>query len=251
VSSGRVVVVTGGASGMGQASAERLARLGYRVAILDLNEAGARETAGKLVAEGHEAIGVAVDVADQASIGQAIDQVRKALGPIEILVHSAGIDEFADFLETTPEQWDRMIRINLSGTWHTVQAVVPDMMAAGWGRLCLISSSSAQTGAPRMAHYVASKGGVIGLTRALGIELAPHGITTNHVPPGFIITPMAERAAERGDLPDFDQVAKARVPVRRPGQPNDIAAAVEYLVSDDAGYITGQTINVNGGMYFS
>lgn len=253
MSSGRVVVVTGGASGMGQASAERLARKGYRVALLDLNEAGAKETADKLATEGHEAIGVAVDVADRESIVGAIDEVRNTLGPIEILVHSAGIDEFSDFLETTPEQWDRMVRINLSGTWHTVQAVVPDMMAAGWGRLCLISSSSAQTGAPRMAHYVASKGGVIGLTRALGIELAPHGITTNHVPPGFVITPMVHRAKARGDFgtAELDQIAQHKVPVRRGGHPQDIAAAVEYVVSDDAGYLTGQSININGGMYFS
>lgn len=250
MSSGRVVVVTGGASGMGQASALRLARKGYRVAVLDLNEAGAKETAEGLVAEGHQAVGVRVDVADRDSINAAVEQVRAALGPVEILVHSAGIDEFSDFLDTTPEQWDRMVRINLSGTWHTVQAVVPDMMAAKWGRVCLISSSSAQTGAPRMAHYVASKGGVIGLTRALGIELAPHGITTNHVPPGFIVTPMIHRATENGDVPDIETIAQHRVPVRRPGQPEDIAAAVEYLVSDDAGYITGQSINANGGMYF-
>lgn len=249
-SSGRVVVVTGGASGMGQASAQRLARKGYRVAVLDLNEGAAKETAAALAAEGHEAVAVAADVSDRESIRGAVDQVRSALGPIEILVHSAGVDEFAPFVETTPEQWDRMIRINLSGTWHTCQAVVPDMLAASWGRLCLISSSSAQTGAPRMAHYVASKGGVMGLTRALASEFAPQGITVNHIPPGFIVTPMMHRASERGDIPDIMQIAQAKVPVRRPGEPNDIAAAVEYLVSDDAGYITGQSINANGGMYF-
>lgn len=251
MSSDRVTVVTGGASGMGQASAERLARKGYRVAILDLNEAGAKETAAKLAAEGHTAIGVRVDVADRDSIIAAVEEVRSQLGPVEILVHSAGVDEFSPFLETTPEQYDRLMRINMDGTWHTVQAVVPDMVAAGWGRLCLISSSSVQTGAPQMAHYVASKGGVVGLTRALGIELAPHGITTNHIPPGFIHTPMVSRAVERGDIPDPALVAKHRVPVGRPGHSEDIAAAVEYLVSDDAGYITGQSINANGGMYFS
>lgn len=249
-SSGRVVIVTGGASGMGQASAQRLARKGYRVAILDLNEAGAKETADQLVAEGHQAIGAAVDVADRDSIVAAVDGVRQALGRVEILVHSAGIDEFAEFLQTTPEQWDRMIRINLSGTWHMCQAVVPDMLEATWGRLCLISSSSAQTGAPRMAHYVASKGGVMGLTRALATELAPHGITANHIPPGFIVTPMMHRAVERGDIPEIPLITQAKVPVRRAGEPNDIAAAVEYLVSEDAGYITGQSINANGGMYF-
>lgn len=255
-SSGRVVIVTGGASGMGQASAQRLARKGYRVAVLDLNEAGAKETAEQLVAEGHEAIGVAVDVGDRESIFAAVEQVRQALGPIEILVNSAGIAEFGAFVETTPEQWDRMIRINLSGTWHMAQAVVPDMLAAKWGRLCLISSSSALHGAPRMAHYVASKGGVVGLTKALASELSPHGITTNHIPPGMIVTPMYQQGAKSGmvagggEAPDVEEIAKARLPVQRPGRPEDIAAAVEYLVSDDAGYITGQTIHVNGGMYF-
>jgi 2-hydroxycyclohexanecarboxyl-CoA dehydrogenase len=257
-SSGRVVIVTGGASGMGQASAQRLARKGYRVAILDLNEAGAKETAEKLVAEGHDAIGVAVDVSDRESIFASVDQVRQAYGPIEILVNSAGVAEFGDFLEITPDQWERMIRINLSGTWHMAQAVVPDMMAAKWGRLCLISSSSAQHGAPRMSHYVASKGGVVGLTKALATELSPHGITTNHIPPGMIITPMYHEGAKTGMFgegvdtpPDIAKVAKRALPVQRPGHPDDIAAAVEYLVSDDASYITGQTINVNGGMYYS
>lgn len=255
-SSGRVVIVTGGASGMGQASAQRLARKGYRVAVLDLNEAGAHETAEKLVAEGHDAIGVAVDVADRENILASVDQVRQAYGPIEILVNSAGIAEFGSFTEITLEQWDRMISINLSGTWHMAQAVVPDMLAAKWGRLCLISSSSAQHGAPRMAHYVASKGGVIGLTKALATELSPHGITTNHIPPGLIVTPMYHTGAKDGMFgdtppPDVAKVAKAKLPVQRPGHPDDIAAAVEYLVSDDASYITGQTINVNGGMYYS
>jgi 2-hydroxycyclohexanecarboxyl-CoA dehydrogenase len=243
---------------MGRASAQRLARKGYRVAILDLNEVGAKETAQALVAEGHDAIGVAVDVAERESIFSSVDQVRQTYGPIEILVNSAGIAEFGDFTEVTPEQWDRMIRINLSGTWHMAQAVVPDMMAAKWGRLCLISSSSAQHGAPRMSHYVASKGGVIGLTKALATELSPHGITTNHIPPGLIVTPMYDKGAKDGMFgqgvdtpPDVAKVAKAKLPVQRPGHPDDIAAAVEYLVSDDASYITGQTINVNGGMYFS
>lgn len=257
-SSGRVVIVTGGASGMGQASAQRLARRGYRVAVLDLNEAGAKETAEALVAEGHDAIGVAVDVGDRDNIFAAVDQVRQAFGPIEILVNSAGIAEFGRFVDITPEQWERMIRINLSGTWHMAQAVVPDMMAAKWGRLCLISSSSAQHGAPRMSHYVASKGGVVGLVKALATELSQFGITTNHIPPGMIVTPMYESGAKDGMFgegvtvaPDVAKVAKERLPVQRPGHPDDIAAAVEYLVSDDAGYITGQTINVNGGMYYS
>ena len=132
-----------------------------------------------------------------------------------------------------------MLAVNLTGTFHCMQAAIPDMLAAGWGRIVTISSSSAQSGADRMAHYVASKGGVVGLTKALAVEYAPSGITVNTIPPGFIDTPMARRAEARGDLPSIDAVA-ARTPVRRAGTPDDIAAACAFLCSDDAGYITGQ-----------
>ena len=174
--------------------------------------------------------------------------MRGELGPVEIIVTSAGFDEFQTFTDITTEAWDRMLAVNLTGTFHCVQAVIPDMLAAGWGRIVTISSSSAQSGAARMAHYVASKGGVIGLTKALAVEYAPHGITVNTIPPGFIDTPMARRAEARGDLPSIDAVA-ARTPVRRAGTPDDIAAACAYLCSDDAGYVTGQAIGVNGGWY--
>ena len=175
-------------------------------------------------------------------------QVRAELGPIEIIVTSAGFDEFQSFTDISIEAWDRMLAVNLTGTFHCIQAVIPDMLAAGWGRIVTISSSSAQSGANRMAHYVASKGGVVGLTKALAVEYAPHGITVNTIPPGFIDTPMARKAEERGDLPNFDAVV-ARTPVRRAGTPEDIAAACAFLCSDEASYITGQAINVNGGWY--
>jgi 2-hydroxycyclohexanecarboxyl-CoA dehydrogenase len=140
--------------------------------------------------------------------------------------------------------------VNLTGTFHCVQAAVPDMLEAGWGRVVTISSSSAQQGpkTTQMAHYIASKGGVMALTKALGIELAPHGITVNTIPPAFISTEMSRRAEERGDLASFETLA-ARVPVRRAGTPEDIAAACAFLCSEEAGYITGQAINVNGGLY--
>jgi NAD(P)-dependent dehydrogenase (short-subunit alcohol dehydrogenase family) len=141
-----------------------------------------------------------------------------------------------------------MIAVNLSGTFHCLQCALPDMLEAGWGRIVTISSSSAQSGAARMAHYVASKGGVIGLTKALAVEYAPTGITVNTIPPGFIDTPMARRAEARGDMPNLDAIT-ARTPVRRAGTPNDIAAACAYLCSEEAGYITGQSIGVNGGWY--
>jgi NAD(P)-dependent dehydrogenase (short-subunit alcohol dehydrogenase family) len=241
----RVAVVTGGASGMGLAISRRLSEAGNEVAILDLDDAAARAAASEV---GGNAIACAVDVSDRAAIETALARVRAELGPIAILVTSAGIDRFEAFTDITTEGWDRLIAVNLSGTFHCIQCTLPDMLDAGWGRIVTISSSSAQSGTRKMAHYVASKAGVIGLTKALALELAPNGITVNTIPPGFIDTPMARRAEARGDLPSIDAVAK-QTPVRRAGTPDDIAAACAFLCSDDAGYITGQQINVNGGWY--
>jgi NAD(P)-dependent dehydrogenase (short-subunit alcohol dehydrogenase family) len=151
-------------------------------------------------------------------------------------------------LEITPETWDRIIAVNLTGTFSCVQAAVPDMLAADWGRIVTISSSSAQSGAPNMAHYAASKGGVISLTKALAGELARRGVTVNTIPPSLVDTPMVRNAEAAGDFPGVDVVAP-RVPVGRAGTPADIAGACSFLCSDGASYITGQVIGVNGGMY--
>jgi NAD(P)-dependent dehydrogenase (short-subunit alcohol dehydrogenase family) len=233
---------------MGAAICRHLAARGHRVAALDIDEDAAHGVADELQADGAAAMGARVDVSDRSAVFAALDSVRSTLGTAGILVTSAGIEGFESFVDITPEAWDRMIAVNLTGTFHCLQAAIPDMLAAGWGRIVTISSSSAQSGAARMAHYVASKGGVVGLTKALALELAPHGITVNTIPPGFIDTPMARRAEQRGDLPSIDAVA-ARTPVRRAGTPDDIAAACVFLCSDEAGYITGQLIGVNGGWY--
>jgi 2-hydroxycyclohexanecarboxyl-CoA dehydrogenase len=244
----RVAVVTGAAAGMGLAVAQRLAAAGNKVALLDLDGATAQSSADELRASGAEALAAEVDVADRAAVDAALARVRTELGPVAIMVTSAGFDEFQSFTDITAEAWARMLDVNLTGTFHCLQGAIPDMLAAGWGRIVTISSSSAQSGAARMAHYVASKGGVVGLTKALAVEYAPHGITVNTIPPGFIDTPMARRAEARGDLPSIEAVA-ARTPVRRAGTPDDIAAACAFLCSDDAGYITGQLLGVNGGWY--
>jgi NAD(P)-dependent dehydrogenase (short-subunit alcohol dehydrogenase family) len=245
---GRVAVVTGAASGMGLAIAQRLAGSGHRVAVLDLDGVAAARAAEELRGSGAQALGIAADVADRGAVNRALAHVHRELGPVEIAVTSAGVDEFTSFTDITPSQWDRMLAVNLTGTFHCVQAAVPDMMAAGWGRIVTISSSSAQSGAKRMAHYVASKGGVIALTKALAAELGPHGITVNTIPPGSIETPMTRRAEAAGDLPSTDALAKM-IPVRRMGTPEDIAAACDFLCSEEAGYINGQQINLNGGRY--
>jgi 2-hydroxycyclohexanecarboxyl-CoA dehydrogenase len=244
----RVAVVTGAASGMGLAIGQRLAAQGHRIALLDLDGDAAERAAADVRRTGAQAVAAAVDVADRGAVDDALERVRNELGPVEIMVTSAGLDEFSPFTDISAAMWDRMIAVNLTGTFHCLQAAVPDMLAGGWGRIVTISSSSAQSGAARMAHYVASKGGVIGLTKALAVELGPHGITVNTIPPGAIETPMTSRAEASGDLPSIDVIAKM-IPVRRTGTPDDIAAACAFLCSEDAGYITGQQINLNGGRY--
>jgi 2-hydroxycyclohexanecarboxyl-CoA dehydrogenase len=244
---GRTAVVTGGGSGLGRATSLQLATDGAAVSVWDLNEAGALETVTMIEQAGGRAIACRVDVSSAPQIAQATQRTRAELGPVTILVNNAGITAFDEFETITEELWDRVMLVNLKGPFLCTQAIIPDMRAAGWGRIINISSSSAQTGAPRMAHYAASKGGVIGFTKALAIELAATGITVNNVPPGFIDTPML-RGSERQGFLKVDAQAGIH-PMRRPGKPEDIAAACSYLASDAANYVTGQTLSVNGGRY--
>lgn len=244
----RVAVVTGGASGIGLGVARQLAADGHEVAILDRNLAAAESGVAELREEGATAMAAEVDVADRASVDAAFAEVRAAFGPTVVLVTSAGIESFDPLLEITPASWDRIIAVNLTGTFNCIQASVPDMLAAGWGRIVTISSSSAQSGTRNMAHYAASKGGVIALTKALAVELAPHAITVNTIPPSLVDTPMARQAEAAGTFPGVDVVGPT-VPLGRAGTPADIAAACSFLCSDGGSYITGQVIGVNGGMY--
>ena len=246
--SGRVAVVTGAASGIGLGVANRLAADGVAVALLDRDGAGVTRAVDALTGDGKTAVGYEVDVADRAALEQVFADVREKLGPITILVTSAGIESFDAVADITPEKWDRLLAVNLTGTFTCMQLAVPDMTAEGWGRIVTISSSSAQSGAPHMAHYVASKGGVIGLTKAFAREFAGQGITVNTIPPTIVDTPMARNAAGVGNVPSID-VMGAMVPTGRAGTPEDIAATCAFLCSDEAAYITGQLIGVNGGMY--
>jgi len=245
---GSTAIVTGGASGIGLAISERLARDGAKVSIFDVDlEAGERAVQG-IRAQGGEALACAVDVSDRAQVDEAVAATREHLGPVLVLVNGAGKDGFDPFMDISPEQWERIIAVNLTGTFHCTQSALPDMLEAQWGRIVNISSSSAQTGSAMMAPYSASKGGMIALTKTLALELGPLGITVNTIPPGSIDTPMSQRAAEEGRFGGgtLDDVAR-HLPVRRVGIPEDIAAACAFLVSDEAGYITGQVIGVNGG----
>jgi len=244
----RVAVVTGGGSGIGRAMVHRLAADGLAVAIVDLNKDAADAVAGEVHGQGNEAAAFGgVDVSDRVQVDDAMQQVRSALGPILVLVNNAGIAGFLDFLSITDDTWNRVMEVNLNGPFFCTQAVLPDMIEAGWGRIVNISSSSAQGGQPYMVHYVTSKAGLIGFTKALALEYGRHGITVNTIPPGFIDTPMLRESEQRGMLGgSVDEHAK-KTPVRRAGLPEDIAAACSFLVSDEAGYITGQVIGVNGG----
>ncbi|HEX4218487.1 MAG TPA: SDR family NAD(P)-dependent oxidoreductase [Acidimicrobiales bacterium] len=246
--SGRVAVVTGAASGIGLGIARRLAEAGHAVALLDRDGPGTVQAAAELADRGLAATAYEVDVADRGGLELVFSQVRRDLGAVAVLVTSAGIESFDAALDITPEKWDHLLAVNLTGTFTCMQLAVSDMIEAGWGRIVTISSSSAQSGAPKMAHYVASKGGVIGLTKAFAREFAAQGITVNTVPPTIVDTPMARKAEAVGNVPSVDTMGKM-VPLGRAGTPDDIGATCAFLCSDEAGYITGQVIGVNGGMY--
>lgn len=240
---GRVAVVTGAGSGIGRAIALRLAEDTARIAIWDINAQGAEETAQMIRDAGGTAIAIEVDCSDKAAIQAAADRTRAELGPVAILVNNAGIAPFTPFLDTDDDLFDKVIRINLRGPWLVTKQLLPDMLAESWGRVINITSSSVQTGSPAQGHYVSSKGGLVGMTKALALEFAPTGVTFNMIPPGFIDTPMLRAAPI-----DADAFAQT-LPMKRIGQPEDIAAAAAYLASEEASYITGQVISTNGGRY--
>jgi 2-hydroxycyclohexanecarboxyl-CoA dehydrogenase len=243
----RVAVVTGGGSGIGLAISRRLSSDGNAIAIFDRDQESAAAAAAEIVASGGSAVGLMVDVTDRAQIDQGVVEAGQRLGRPTVLVNSAGLDGFDPFLKITAEKWNRILAVNLTGTFDCCQAVVPGMIEERWGRIVNISSSSAHSGQPMMTHYVASKAGVMGFTKALALELGPKGITVNTIPPGFIDTPMLRKSEARGLLGEGVEYHAANTPVRRVGTAEDIAAACSFLVSDEASYINGQVIGVNGG----
>ena len=243
----RVAIVTGAGSGIGLAIAHRLAAEGAIVAVWDRNGDTAAAAASAIEAEGGRAVGMTVDVSDRPGIDAAVAEVDDRLGAPLILVNNAGITPFEPFLKISSESFDRVIAVNLKGTFECCQAVVPHMLEAQWGRIVNIASSSAQTGSPYQVHYSASKGGVIALTRSLARELGPKGITVNTIPPSFVDTPALRDAEDAGYLGEGVPFHEQSTPVRRVGRPEDIASACAFLVRDDASYVTGQVIGVNGG----
>lgn len=243
----RTALVTGGGAGMGKATALRLARDGRAVAVLDRDGDAAKAVADEITAGGGNAVAVTADIANRNEIEAALSLARAKLGPVTILVNNAGVESFTAFEDIGEDLWDRLMSVNLKGTYHVTQLVLPDMVAAEWGRIVNLSALGAQAGAPNMVHYTATKGGVIAMTRSLAIELGSKGITVNSVSPGFIDTPMARRAIDGNLFPvPWEQIV-ATYPIPRIGQAEDVAAACAFFASDDAGYITGQLLGVNGG----
>jgi len=230
----RTALVTGGASGIGRAIVARLRSDGHQVAVLDLSQTD----------EPHSFV---ADVTDPEAVQTAVAAVRDALGPVTVLVNAAGMERFRRFHNLSFEDWSRVVDVNLNGVFHTIGAVLPDMVDSGWGRIVNISSSSTHSGQQFMTAYVAAKSAVNGLTKSLALEYGPSGITVNGVAPGFVDTPMLRSAEERQLLGGTIEDHIERTPVRRVGRPEDIAAACSFLISEDAGYITGQILGVNGG----
>ena len=246
----KVALVTGAAAGIGRAIGLRLARDGVAIGVLDLKLAEAQKVADEVVAAGGRAIGLQADIADRKQVEAAAQKLREAFGPINVVVNNAGITGFKPFMELTDAEWDKMMEINLKGTFIVTQVVMPDMLAGGWGRVVNISSSSAQSGAALMAHYSASKGAMIALTKTLAQEFGPKGITVNTIPPRFVMnTTMSEWSFQQPAMAERRETMRMAGPIQREGQPEDIAGACAWLVSDEAGYVTGQVIGVNGGRY--
>jgi 2-hydroxycyclohexanecarboxyl-CoA dehydrogenase len=246
----RVALVTGAAAGIGAACALRLARSGVAVGVLDLDRARCADAVAAVKAAGGRAIALGADISQRGQVIEAVAELRAAFGPVGIVVNNAAVTGFVPFLEMSDEQWNHVLHVNLTGTFIVTQVVLPDMVAASWGRIINIASSAAQTGAKNMAHYASSKGGMIALTRTLAVEFGPSGITSNVIPPRFITgTIMSEDSFARGKQPVSREAAAKAGPICREGRPEDIAGAVAWLASDEASFVTGQIISVNGGRY--
>ncbi len=246
----KVALVTGAAAGIGAACAKRLAKDGCAVGVLDLDAERCAETVKAIKDEGGLAIALGADVSNRAQAFAAVEKLRGEFGPVTILVNNAGVTDFTPFEEIDDDRWDFVYAVNVRGPMIMAQAVIGDMKAAHWGRIVNISSSSAQTGAIGMVTYSSSKGAVVTMTRSMAQEFGPHGITVNNIPPGSVMgTIMSEANRDKFQIPS--EVLLATIPVRRLGEVADIANACGYLCSDGAGYVTGQTIGVNGGRVVS
>jgi 3-oxoacyl-[acyl-carrier protein] reductase len=244
----RVAIVTGAARGIGAATAKKLGSDGFAVAVLDLDESTCKDTVGQITAAGGRAIGVGANVANAEQVTAALDRVAAELGPPVVLVNNAGVIRDNLLFKMTDDDWDTVLGVHLKGAFLMSRAVQAHMTAQKWGRIVNLSSSSA-LGNRGQANYSAAKAGMQGFTKTLAIELGQFGVTVNAVAPGFIATDMTAATAARMkmDFEVFQKEAAARIPVRRVGHPQDVANLISFLVSDGAGFVSGQVIYVAGG----
>ncbi len=248
MSPNRIALVTGGARGIGAATAIRLAQDGIAVAVLDLDRSDCLPVVAQIEGAGGTAMAVAADVSDEPSVQAAVAEVTADLGPPVILVNNAGILRDNLLFRMSVDEWDAVMSVHLRGAFLMTRAVQSHMVAAKWGRIVNLSSTSA-LGNRGQVNYAAAKAGLQGFTKTLALELGPFGVTANAVAPGFIATDMTRATAERMGVPfeEFEQAAVAQTAVRRMGQPEDVAHAVAFLVSDSASFISGQVLYVAGG----
>lgn len=245
----RVALVTGGGRGIGREICLGLARDGRRVAVADLRAEEAATTVSLIEDLGGQALAVAMDVANGDSVTDGLLQVADEMGPIEILVNCAGWDELKPFLDTDEDFWDRIIEVNYKGALRTVHGCLPNMIEAGWGRIVNIGSDAGRVGSSLEAVYSGAKGGIIAFTKTIAREVARNGITANTVCPGPTATPLLDEIVSASDNGDKVIGAMARaVPMKRVGQPHEVASAVVYFCSEPAGFISGQTLSVSGGL---
>lgn len=246
----KVVLVTGAGGGIGGATARRFAAEGAKVAVLDRDLAGAERTAAAIVAAGGRALAACADITQRAEVDAAVATTVTQLGAIDVLINNAGWDVFAPFLKTQPEQWERLIAINLTGALHLHHAVLPGMVErkAG-GRIVNIASDAARVGSSGEAVYAACKGGLVAFSKTIAREHARHGITCNVVCPGPTDTALfADYKQGAGNPEKLEEAFRRSIPLGRIGQPEDLPGAILFFASDDAAYVTGQVLSVSGGL---
>ena len=245
---GRVAFVSGAGRGIGRAIALRLAAHGDDVAVADIREGDAAETATAIEETGGRAVAIALDVTDSASVAGAVEQTLDLLGPVEVLVNNAGWDEMRPFPETDEPFWDRVIEVNFKGCLRLTHATLPGMVERKWGRIVNIGSDAGRVGSSFESVYSGAKGGVIAFTKTIAREVARSGVTANTVCPGPTDTPMLAEVAAGGEGAKIIEAMKRAVPMKRLGAPEDVANAVAFFASDEASFITGQTLSVSGGL---
>ena len=246
---GKTIIVTGGGGGIGGATCKRLAQEGAKLAVLDRDLGAAQKTAAQITEAGGTALALACDITQRTDIDAALAQIEAQLGPVDVLVNNAGWDVFKPFTQTNEHEWERLIAINLTGALHMHHAVLPRMVERRAGRIVNIASDAARVGSSGEAVYAACKGGLVSFSKTIAREHARHGISVNVVCPGPTETALFAGFADAAPNPEKLREAFVRaIPLGRMGQPQDLAGAIAFFASDDAGFITGQVLSVSGGL---